>query len=83
MIWEAVDDDAFADHWTARALHLAKGPTQAYLRAKQALRGSYDNDLEGQLALEAKLQGECGKTFDFKEGVVAFLDKRPANYEGR
>jgi 2-(1,2-epoxy-1,2-dihydrophenyl)acetyl-CoA isomerase len=33
--------------------------------------------------LEAKLQGECGETRDFKEGVLAFLEKRPADFEGR
>ena len=32
--------------------------------------------LEEQLALEAHLQGEMGQTRDFKEGVVAFLEKR-------
>ncbi|MDU8911486.1 enoyl-CoA hydratase-related protein [Aestuariicoccus sp. MJ-SS9] len=83
MIWEAVADDAFDATWRARAAHLAKGPTAAYARVKAALKASFDNDLEEQLALEAKLQGECGKTRDFKEGVVAFLDKRPAQYEGR
>lgn len=83
MIWEAVADDVFADHVASRAAHLAKGPTAAYLRVKQALRASFDNDLEGQLGVESKLQGECGKTRDFKEGVVAFMDKRPAIYEGR
>lgn len=83
MIWEAVDDDEFADHWQGRASKLAKGPTAAYARVKQAIRSSYDNTLEEQLALEAKLQGECGKTRDFKEGVLAFLEKRPANFEGR
>ena len=83
MIWEAVSDATFEDHWKARAMHLAKGPTAAYLRVKQSIRGSFDNDLESQLALEAKLQGQCGKTRDFKEGVLAFLEKRPAQYEGR
>ncbi len=83
MIWESVPDADFDAHWRARAAHLAKGPTQAYLRVKQALRGTYDNDLNGQLQMEARLQGECGKTRDFKEGVVAFLEKRPAKYEGR
>jgi 2-(1,2-epoxy-1,2-dihydrophenyl)acetyl-CoA isomerase len=29
------------------------------------------------------LQGECGETRDFKEGVLAFLEKREAKYEGR
>ncbi|MEZ5913181.1 MAG: enoyl-CoA hydratase-related protein [Paracoccaceae bacterium] len=83
MIWEAVADDAFAAHWRARAEHLAKGPTAAYRAVKQALRQSYDNTLDRQLALEAKLQGQCGKSRDFKEGVIAFLEKRPAQYEGR
>ncbi len=83
MIWEAVADDVFAAHVRARALHLAKGPTAAYARVKQAIRGSFDNDLEAQLSVESKLQGECGKTRDFKEGVVAFMEKRPAQYEGR
>ena len=83
MIWEAVSDASFVDHWKSRALHLANGPTAAYTRVKQSIRASFDNDLEDQLALEAKLQGQCGQTRDFKEGVVAFLEKRPAQYEGR
>ncbi|MHA6343983.1 enoyl-CoA hydratase-related protein [Roseivivax sp. CAU 1761] len=83
MIWEALPEADFAAGWQARAAHLAKGPTAAYQRVKQALQASFSNDLEAQLALEAKLQGECGKTRDFQEGVVAFLEKRPARYEGR
>ncbi|ETX30777.1 enoyl-CoA hydratase-related protein [Roseivivax isoporae] len=83
MIWEAMPDDGFAEGWRARARHLAQGPTAAYARVKQALRDSSSNTLEEQLSLEARLQGECGKTRDFREGVVAFLEKRPARYEGR
>ena len=83
MIWEAVPEDEFAEHWWSRATKLAQGPTAAYRHVKEAIRGSYDNSLDDQLALEARLQGECGKTRDFKEGVLAFLEKRPANYEGR
>ncbi|WP_417605106.1 enoyl-CoA hydratase-related protein [Primorskyibacter flagellatus] len=83
MIYEAVADDGFETHWRKRAAHLANGPTAAYNALKQAIRGSFDNTLDEQLALEAQLQGKCGQTRDFKEGVVAFLEKRPANYEGR
>ncbi len=83
MIWECVSDDAFEAHWRARAAHLAKGPTAAYARVKQALRASLANDMEAQLALEARLQGECGRTEDFREGVAAFLEKRPARFQGR
>lgn len=83
MIWEAVEDDAFETHWKARATHLAKGPSQTYAHVKEAIRGSFDNSLEEQLLLEARLQGKCGQTRDFKEGVLAFMEKRPPQYEGR
>lgn len=83
MIWEAVPDDEFVAHWRARAAHLAKGPTESYRGVKEALRASFGNDLSTQLALEARLQGRMGQTHDFREGVMAFLQKRPAQYEGR
>lgn len=83
MIWQAVPDDTFAETWAARAAHLASGPTAAYGGVKEALRASYANSLDAQLALEAKLQGRCGQTRDFKEGVMAFLEKRRPEFEGR
>ncbi len=83
MIWEAVPDDKFEDVWKDRATQLANGPTAAYQRVKQSLRKSYDNTLEKQLMLEAKLQGELGRSHDFREGVLAFLEKRAAAFEGR
>ena len=83
MIWEAVPDADFAATIQARAAHLAQGPTTAYRLLKQALRRSLDHRLGEQLALEAQLQGEAGRTRDFREGVMAFLEKRPARYEGR
>ena len=83
MIWEAVPDADFAAHWQARAAQLAAGPTVAYRGVKQALRTSFANDLDGQLALEARLQGQCGQTEDFREGVGAFLQKRKAQFQGR
>lgn len=83
MIWEAVPDDAFDAHWRARAGKLASGPTVAYRHLKDAMRHSFENDLEEQLLLEARLQSACGQTRDFKEGVIAFLEKRTASYEGR
>ena len=83
MIWEAVPDDEFEEVWMQRARHLASGPTEAYRRIKEALRGSFENDFDTQIKLEARLQGETGKTRDFKEGVLAFIEKRPPEFEGR
>ncbi len=83
MIWEAVADDAFAETWQGRARQLAQGPTVAYGAVKRALRASLSQTLDQQLAMEAQLQAECGKSRDFLEGVMAFLEKRPARFEGR
>jgi 2-(1,2-epoxy-1,2-dihydrophenyl)acetyl-CoA isomerase len=83
MIWEAVSDLEFDTHWRARAAHLANGPTEAYRHLKTALRTSWENGPDAQLDIEARLQGACGQTRDFREGVVAFLDKRKASFEGR
>ncbi|WP_374643760.1 enoyl-CoA hydratase-related protein [Tabrizicola sp.] len=83
MIWEAVPDAQFAQVVAARAAKLAQGPTGAYAALKQALRGSFDQPLEVQLALEARLQGLCGASEDFREGVAAFLEKRAPDFRGR
>jgi 2-(1,2-epoxy-1,2-dihydrophenyl)acetyl-CoA isomerase len=82
MIYECVPDDAFAACVKARAAQLAAGPGVAYLGVKQMLRASFGNDLDAQLALEARLQGACGQTSDFGEGVAAFLEKRAARFSG-
>jgi 2-(1,2-epoxy-1,2-dihydrophenyl)acetyl-CoA isomerase len=83
MIWEAAPDAEFDALWRARAAQLASGPTAAYAAVKEALRASFSNTLSEQLSLEAELQGRCGRTRDFKEGVLAFLEKRKAGFEGR
>jgi len=83
MIWEAVADAEFDAHWRARAAQLAAGPTEAYRAVKKALRASFDNTLAEQLTSEAHLQGKCGQTRDFREGVVAFTEKRSPKFEGR
>lgn len=82
MIWEAVPDAEFEARWRARAAALAAGPTVALSALKQALRASPGNGLAEQLALEAQLQGRCGASADFREGVAAFLEKRPARFRG-
>ena len=83
MIWQAVPDAEFDAVVSARAATLAAGPTTAYRLIRQAMHASASNDLATQLDLEARLQGEAAATRDFREGVLAFHEKRPPRYEGR
>lgn len=83
MIWEVIADKDFETHIKTRAKTLAHGATVAYGALKTALRQSYSNTLHEQLALEALLQGVCGKSADFKEGVQAFLEKRHPKLSGK
>ena len=83
MIWEAVPDASFKAVVQTRAQHLASGPTEGYRLIKKAMRASIDQTLAEQLETEAHLQGKAGRTSDFKEGVMAFLEKRKAQFEGR
>jgi len=83
LIWEAVPDVDFEHHWRARATHLAKGPTAAFAALKRAFHMGLSNPLGAQLSLEARYQGELGRSADFREGVQAFLEKRPPQFTGR
>lgn len=83
MIWEAVPDMDFESHWRSRARALSEGPTEAFKGIKRLMHASLDNGFEDQLALEAQVQGRMGRTHDFKEGVLAFLEKRAPKFEGR
>ncbi len=82
LIWKCVDDDALGPETRRIADQFSSGPTKAYASIKKALYASSQNSAERQLALEAELQREAGKTRDFHEGVSAFLEKRPARFSG-
>ena len=75
-------DDALAGEATALTERLAAGPTRSYAGTKRALNQALFGDLDGQLELEAELQHELARTKDFTEGVTAFAQKRPAEFEG-
>ncbi len=67
----------------ALAARLAAGPTLSYAGAKRQLNAWAYRALQEQLELEAAIQQEQARTADFVEGVTAFLQKRPAAFEGR
>ena len=62
---------------------LASGPGHALGETKALLNASFDNALPAQLALEAESFARCAATQDFAEGVTAFLEKRPAAFQGK
>ncbi len=83
MIYKAVDDETFEQEVQDFALKMAKMPTRGFGLTKRALNLSMNNSLTEQLAVEEKLQTEAGQTYDFNEGVNAFLEKRQPEFKGK
>jgi 2-(1,2-epoxy-1,2-dihydrophenyl)acetyl-CoA isomerase len=82
MINAVVPDDELRSHALAVAEKLAQAPTAAIGRIKELLELSATTDYAGQLELERKAQIQSGQTKDFREGVAAFLEKRPPKFVG-
>jgi 2-(1,2-epoxy-1,2-dihydrophenyl)acetyl-CoA isomerase len=82
LIYKVVDDENLQYEATNFAKHLATQPTHGLALTKQALQASQTNTLEEQLLLEQQLQQVAGNSYDYKEGVMAFIEKRPAEYKG-
>lgn len=83
LIYKAVDDAALMDEARALALRLAKGPTVALGTMRRILRQGLTQDLSTTLDAEAVGQFIAGGSADSVEGVMAFLQKRPANFSGK
>jgi len=83
MVWQVFDDAALMDEATKLARRLAAGPTLSYAAIKQAIDKAATNTLDQQLDLERDSQRALGQTADCREGVAAFLAKRPAQFTGR
>jgi len=81
MIYRVVDDQDLMGEAHTIAERLAAGSTHALGLMKRALAASPTNTLDAQLDLERDLQREAGKSDDYLEGVRAFLDKRPVNFQ--
>lgn len=77
LVYRVFDEAEFVAGVRAIAEGFANGPAEAYRLIKSAFSKSMANGLEAQLKLEAELQGEAGRTADFREALAAFAEKRP------
>jgi len=82
MIYKVFSDDQFSEASTQLAATLASMPTKALAFTKQALNNSLFSNLQDQLKTEDNLQQSAAATYDFKEGVQAFLEKRRPIFKG-
>ncbi len=83
LVVDVVPDEQLESATYQFAGRLAKGPGLSLRYMKELTFESDFKDFESYLALEAKKQKLCGQTEDFKEGIMAFAEKRKPNFSMR
>jgi 2-(1,2-epoxy-1,2-dihydrophenyl)acetyl-CoA isomerase len=83
MIWDvAAEGEDCVEAALKLAQRLAVLPTKALVATRHLLRGAASRELDAQLDAERDTQSALGRTHDYIEGVMAFREKRPANFKG-
>jgi 2-(1,2-epoxy-1,2-dihydrophenyl)acetyl-CoA isomerase len=83
LVNRVYDDALLMEEAMKLARELANGPTVALSLIRRLYWESPENSFEDQLNLEFQSQRLAGATEDFREGVTAFLEKRPAKFVAR
>ena len=83
LIWKCVDDEALDSEVEALAAKLAALPPLGLAAIKRIIRTSWGRSLDEELDLQRDEMRRLGFTDDYREGVAAFLEKRPATFTGR
>lgn len=83
LIWKAVEDDALDAEVDAIATKLASLPPLGLAAIKSLIRTTGARTLDQELDLQRDEMRRLGFTDDYREGVAAFLEKRPATFTGR
>ena len=82
LVSRVVADGEALNEAKAIATRLAKGPTRALGLTRKLYQASLHNSYAEQLQMEREAQRTAGRTNDFTEGVMALLQKRPAEFKG-
>jgi 2-(1,2-epoxy-1,2-dihydrophenyl)acetyl-CoA isomerase len=82
LINRVVADEAFDAEVTELVDRLAAGPTRSYAGTKRQLNRWLYERMGDQLEFEAQIQQEMAASGDFAEGVLAFIQKRSAEFKG-
>lgn len=82
LVYKCVEDDALMAEAGALARRLADGPTVALGVMRQNIAKALDTDYSTALYTEAEGQRIAGDSKDAREGAIAFLQKRKAEFKG-
>ena len=83
IVTRICDGDTLREETLKLARNLAAGPTVALDLTRRLYWESTGNSYEEQLDLERQFQRTASQSADFREGVLAFLEKRPAKFQGK
>lgn len=82
LVNKVVSDANFIDEVNEFASRIEDKSPFSLERIKKAVYSSYEGDFYEALVREARMQAECLKTEDFKEGLRAFFEKRKPEFKG-
>lgn len=83
LFYDVVPPEALAERTLQLAEQLSRGPSLAYAKMKEMMYEAVFKDYLTYGKVECDAQKICGHSEDFKEGVTAFMEKRPAVFKGR
>jgi 2-(1,2-epoxy-1,2-dihydrophenyl)acetyl-CoA isomerase len=83
LIWKCVAGEWLDSEVDTLAAKLAALPPLGLAAIKQIVRTTWSRTLDEELDLQRDEMRRLGFTHDYREGVAAFLEKRPAKFTGR
>jgi 2-(1,2-epoxy-1,2-dihydrophenyl)acetyl-CoA isomerase len=83
LIWRSIPDDDFDTEVERLVAGLAKAPTRALALTRRLIMKNGLRPLDEALQHEAEAMRTLGYSDDYREGVAAFMEKRPPQFSGR